>query len=148
MTLSRALSKQTCRMLIGVLLFAQLAVASHACPSLARQTVMLDGGVPTAMAVAIQAADDANEKSAAMAPGCDQMDPNAGSLCIEHCRFGHQSADTAPSSIVPVASPALLYALPVESELAPGLSLALSAADALPAAPPPPHAILHCVYRI
>lgn len=146
MCLPRDLSKRICQVLIGVLLFAQFAVASYACPSLAGTRSVASG--PTAMMVDAQAPDDAQGNSAAMAPSCDQMDPNARSLCIEHCRFGHQSADTAPASMVLAALPALLYSLPAEPELAPGFSRSLSAADASPAAPPPPHAILHCVYRI
>jgi hypothetical protein len=94
-------------------------------------------------------ADDAMEKSAAMGPDCDQIDQNAANLCAEHCRFGHQSADTAPVPVVLAAIPAFLYSLPVEPAPLLGSGRSMPAPDAnLAAAPPPPHAILHCVFRI
>ena len=130
MKLSRELRRLVCRILAGVVLFAQLAVAAYACPDL---------GAP-AMAVAAD--------MQAM-PGCDQMDPEAAALCAEHCRFGQQSADTASPPAVQPAIPMLLYLLPGEA-MAPLMSAGPAPApdSAMLAAPPPPHAILHCVLRI
>jgi hypothetical protein len=137
-TMPRALNKLICRVLIGVFLFAQLAVAGHACP--------LQGqgqGQPTSQAVEAQA-----EKPDGMPSGCDQMDRNAANLCAEHCHFGQQSSDTAPLPVVFAPLPALLYVLPTEPESADGSVRPLLSADPLLAAAPPPHAILHCVLRI
>jgi hypothetical protein len=135
MTLSRALRKAIGRLLIGVLLFAQFMVASYACSELS--------GMPsTPKGHDVMVVAD-------MSPGCDQMDHDAANLCAEHCRFGQQSADTAAVSVVLAAMPTLLYSLPVEPahllgsgrpNPATGISLAAAAA--------PPHAILHCVFRI
>jgi hypothetical protein len=132
MTFSRALSKQICRVLVGVLLFAQFAVASYACPGLS----------------AMQPISSVRSESTAMPPGCDQIDQDAANLCAEHCRYGQQSADTAPVPAVAAPTPALLYVLPEGPEPLMVSARALPAADPVLVVRPPPHAILHCVYRI
>ncbi|HKX42583.1 MAG TPA: hypothetical protein VJO99_15610 [Burkholderiaceae bacterium] len=141
MTFTRALTRQLCRMLAGVLLFAQFAVAGYACPGLSGMRAMASG-------VMAEGAEMAEAKSTAMSPGCDQIDPGAANLCAEHCRYGHQSADTAPASLPIAPVPALLYLLPLEPVSLPGHARARPAPDPVLAVPPPPHAILHCVYRI
>ena len=146
MTLTCALGKQ---ILIGVFLLAQFAVAGYACPSLSGMKAMADDGAMSSMAMATQTTGDTMEKSAAMGPGCDQIDQDAANLCAEHCRFGHQSADTAPVPVVLAAIPTFLYSLPFEPAPLLGSGRSIPAPDAnLAAAPPPPHAILHCVFRI
>ena len=92
MSLSRALRKSVSRLLIGVVLFAQLAVASYACPGLKVMGSVGKGGAATAMHVVVA---DTTAEPAAMPPGCDQIDTNAANLCAEHCHQGQQSADTA-----------------------------------------------------
>ena len=135
MNLSRSTSKTISRMLIGVLLLAQFAVASYACPKMhgmAGTTTVSSANTPVAMP-----------------PGCDQAEPASANLCSEHCRYGEQTSDTAP---VPLVSPpilALLYSIPLEPQLTLGSGRLSAAADARwIAAPEPPHAILHCVFRI
>jgi hypothetical protein len=128
MSLPRALRKLICHVLIGVFLFAQLAVAGYACPGL--------GQVP-AQAVEAQA----------MPAGCDQMDRDAANLCAEHCHFGQQSSDTAPMPVAIAPAGALMYTLPVDHE-AHLAARRLPSADSLLVAAPPPHAILYCVLRI
>ena len=148
MHLSRSLSKSIGRLLIGVVLFAQLAVASYACPSLKGMGSMASGSAMTAMQVA--AADVAVvTEPTGMPPGCDQMDPDAANLCAEHCHQGQQSADTASAPGVSLGIPTLLYSLPLEPQHSLGSGRSSPAPDApLGAAPEPPHAILHCVFRI
>ena len=149
MNLSRALSKTVGRLLIGVLLFAQFAVAGYACPGLPGMKAMAGDGAMSSMAMPAQTTGGATEKSAAMGPGCDQIDQDAANLCAEHCRFGQQSADTAPVPVVLAAIPTFLYSLPLEPAPLLGSCRSMPAPDAnLAAAPPPPHAILHCVFRI
>jgi hypothetical protein len=130
MSFTRALSRQISRVLIGVLLFAQFAVASYACPGLSTMPAM--------------AASDA----VAMSPDCDQIDRDAANLCAEHCRHGQQSADTASAPVVLAPVPTLLYWLPLELEPPLGSARALPAPDPVLAVRSPPHSILHCVYRI
>lgn len=138
MRLPRALNQSICRVLIGVFLFAQLAVAAYACPGQARDAAQ----VPATPAMA-----------SPMPAGCDQMasmdqmDPQAANLCAEHCKFGHQSSDTPAATVALAPATALLYLLPLEEDAA-RATRAQAAPDPLLAATPPPHAILHCVWRI
>ena len=149
MSLSRALSKSICRGLIGVLLFAQFAVAGYACPSVSGMASMSDGNSGSVVAAAAAPAKASAATSAEMPSGWDQIDRGAANLCVEHCRFGQQTADTAPAPVVHAALPTLLYSLPLEPAYTPGSGRLFPAPDAsLAAAPPPPHAILHCVFRI
>ena len=146
MSLSRALRQSVSRLLIGVVLFAQLAVASYACPGLKVMNSVGNGGAATAMHGVV--ADTAAEP-AAMPAGCDQLDPDAANLCAEHCHQGQQSADAANVPAVSPGIPTFLYSLPFEPKHSLGSGRSFPAPDArLDAAPEPPHAILHCVFRI
>lgn len=135
--MTRSFLRGLARGLIGVLLLAQLAVAAYACPGLAAKAPA------AAMAPADAAAD-------AQMPGCDDMvgamDPEAPNLCAEHCKQGKQS-DQASTLTVPVA---MLTALYTTAPALPGKATPRPAAATLSAlvAASPPHAILHCVYRI
>ena len=136
MSLSRAFAKSIARLLIGVLLFAQLAVASYACPGLTPVRTSANGAAATAV-------------PAAMPPGCDQMDPDAANLCAAHCQQGQQSADTASPPVLAASIPSFLYSIPLEPQQSLGSGRSPPAPDAgLAAAPEPPHAILHCVFRL
>jgi hypothetical protein len=109
--------------LVLAILFAQVATAAYACPAYT---------MPCAMT---------------MADGA-QLDPDQPALCLQHCLAPSQALDQGNS--VSVAVPAALPALVVE--LVPR-SLSESAAwttrdRARDRAPPPPHSILHCCYRI
>lgn len=128
MTLTRALNKLICRVLIGVVLFAQYAVASYACPS--------------GMAVGAGAVDVADVVSASLS----DLDPQTPTLCAAHCKVGHQSGDTAPAPAVAFPVLDLLYAAPRIDDVG-AVALAVAVTDPLLAVPPPPHAILHCVFR-
>ena len=146
MSLSRALRQSVSRLLIGMVLFAQLAVSSYACPGLKVMDSVGNGGTATAMHGVV--ADTAAEP-AAMPPGCDQIDPNAANLCAEHCHQGQQSADTANVPAVSPGIPTFLYSLSLEPQHSLGSGRSFPAPDArLDAAPEPPHAILLCVFRI
>lgn len=133
MSLTRALNKLICRVLIGVVLFAQFAVASYACPS----------GMAMGAGSMQQSSEDAADLLSSSPSDLDRQTPN---LCAEHCKAGHQSSDTAPAPVVAFPVLDLLYALPQPDDAG---AVALSAAvpDPLLAVPPPPHAILHCVFR-
>ncbi len=140
MFLSRAFTKSIGRLLIGVLLFAQLAVASYACPGLKGMAEAV-GAVEAVGAAAMLAAE--------MPPGCDQMDADTPNLCAAHCQQGQQSADTASAAVLALGLPSFLYSIPPAPQSSLGAGRFFPAADAgLDAAPEPPHAILHCVFRL
>ena len=116
-------------------MFAQMAVAAYACPNLAT------GDANTVAATA---------SAESMPSDCDQMagmlDPAAPNLCSAHCHSHEQSADHADAPVLPPALLVALYwlATPTVSEAVtqpPETSV-------LHAALPPPHAILHCCFRI
>ena len=141
---SRALGTCISRVLIGVMLFAQFAIASYACPGMG--LLARAAGTDMAVSVATAAGSDqtADDK---MAGDCGQMDPNAANLCLEHCRYGQQSSDTAPAPVAHAAMPTLLYVVPAGPDPITGAP-GLLASDPLLWAAPPPHALLHCVLRI
>ena len=139
--MTRALRRLICQTLVGVLLFAQLAIASYACPA----------APATAMQQMAPATDEAGDASMQAAGGCDQMpaqmDQASPNLCVEHCHTGQQSADHVAA---PAVSPALLtslYTLPPTPQPAWPSGPPAASLSALVAASPP-HAILHCCLRV
>ena len=133
-TVDSVVQRDMCRLLIAAILFAQMAVSAYACPSL------LKSGVEAATVV----------KTDSTPIDCDQMvgmlDPEAPSLCSTHCHNNEQIADHADA---PMLAPTVLAALywlvthdPVEAVCD------TPEASVLHAALPPPHAILHCCFRI
>ena len=123
------------QLLIGTILFAQIAVAAYACPVLAKWS----------------AASDPISSSSVAKPGdCDQMDDmmdaTSPNLCSAHCHNHEQSADHAAAPALPPALFVALYWL-----VAPAITEPLiqtSEANVLHVALSPPHAILHCCFRI
>ena len=148
MSLSHVLRKSIARLLIGVVLFAQFAVAGYVCPGLQDRGSMTNGRTAKAMLAATADAAFAAQ-AAAMPPGCEQMDAGAANLCAAHCQQGQQGVDTTAAPIVELGIPTFWYSLPIEPEHSLGSGRSSPALDArLEAAPEPPHAILHCVFRI
>ena len=153
MRITRTMTRAISRFLIGAVLFAQFAVAGYACPGLMRTAAMAAGESEMTMDMSMTAMESLETSStattAAMPPGCDQIDPDAANLCAEHCHQGQQSADTTAVPLVSLGVPTFLYSLPLEPQHSLGSGRSFPAPDArLDAAPEPPHAILHCVFRI
>lgn len=155
MTMTRAFRRSVCRVLIGVLLFAQLAVAAHACPIVAKN-VAGSPGMDVA-AVNINGAGTAAPDAASVEPDesaaspCDDMarppEPISANLCSEHCHYGQQTFDPGQ---VPSLSPTLFTVLYVVPAFVPAEPSRLIPAEtrAVPAAALPPHTILHCCLLI
>jgi hypothetical protein len=110
---------------VTVVLFAQLAVAAYACPT-------IDGPA------SVIAAANAEATHAAM-PGCDmgKNDSNPN-LCLQHCQAGDQSVQTLPHLAVPplAAVPALSILEPVLTQS--GTAVALKTAWSIQVPLPPP----------
>lgn len=145
--MTRRWQRWVARWLVGMLLLAQMAVASYACPGLA---AALAAGQPLPVAGSAQAAAGQadTEAMAAAMPDCSDMAGAAqgsANLCAEHCKYGQQS-DQAATLVLPVTLLMVLYTAPA----APAAALPSAAAAAQDArlAPPPGHAVLHCVYRL
>ena len=157
MTMTRAFRRFVCRLMLGVLVFGQMAIAAYACPALSGApqslpTTAMNASVATmpddeaGASMAVPPDTSATSDMAAMT-GCDQIDDSAANLCAEHCRFGQQSADHASAPTVPAALLTTLYTLPVQPEpLGHGWPSADSKFKRVAASPP--HAILHCCFRI
>jgi hypothetical protein len=124
MLFDRPLRNTLCRFMAVVLLCTQLAVSAFACPG------------PQAM-------------TAVAMPGCPDMAVEAASpsaLCAAHCQQGQQSDQTQVPAL-PAVVLARLYTLPEPVE--PGVpALRVTAPQSAFAAADPPHAILHCCFRI
>ena len=135
--MKRSIVRELARCLVCVLFLAQLTVAAYACPAVA-----------SAMAVSASQGLTADAATASM-PNCSEMagalDPDAPNLCAEHCKYGQQS-DHASTLTVPAVILHALYTTPaVPPTPLPQCTAALMGA---PVAASPPHAILHCVFRI
>ena len=84
---TRTLKRLIARTGIAVVLFAQLAVAAYACPTVA--------GPANSIAAAT-----AGDMHAAM-PDCEMIDIGNPNLCSQHCQAGDQSVQTLPQVEVP-----------------------------------------------
>lgn len=128
MGLTRSLRQWICKLMVGVILLAQMSIAAYACPGL---------GTSTGMSMDM--------------PGCEQMagpmDKAFPNLCAEHCHQGHQSDLTQPPSLPAVALISLYTIDQASTDQA--ASSRLWHPEHVPlAAPPPPLSILHCCFRI
>ena len=153
MKLTRSFKRVVCQVLIGALLFAQLAGTSYACPWLshsgtpAQQTPAAVGEetvfADTAADMTADAAGEAAMDCEQMAVQPEQKSPN---LCAQDCQRGQQVSQSKPPTFASVfLIPSHFVApTPVTSRTPP----ARVASPDLRAAISPPHAILHCCFRI
>jgi hypothetical protein len=136
------MSRFIARLLVGVLLFAQLAVAAYACP------VTLNGSANRPGHSAFMGMGDVVAlHSSGMETSAGGMDSDLPNLCFGHCQFGHQNTDSTSSPNAPVAMLTSLYTLPSLEQSA-GLARPLATASGPPSMADPPHAILHCCFRL
>lgn len=141
--MTRNFVRKVARALMGAVLLAQMSIAAYACPGISSA---LQANRPATA----EPANTAALRMADQAPACDDMvgamDPTSANLCAEHCKYGQQS-DRAATVSVPAVALVALYAAPVVPELVlPPRPMAASMSALVAASPP--HAILHCVYRI
>ena len=152
--MTRAFRRVVCRALIGVMLFAQFAVAAYACAefeSSARPAQPVSS--VTAQADVAAFGESGSVAATASVVGglmdCDQMfgslDPASPNLCAEHCRHGQQSDQTATPAL-PVVVLSSLYTVPAVPQASPP-ARSSAASDSARAAAATPLAILHCRFR-
>jgi hypothetical protein len=133
MALSRTLHRRIASIVALALLFMQLAVAAHACPA-------RSAGAPDTSMAGMPCETMAGQVA---------FDTDQPALCFAHCQA--DAAQPQPDLTQPVVSFAATLALPIP------VAPASSAGDA-PAwraherergrAPPAPHSIAHCCWRI
>lgn len=148
--MSRQLNRMVCRVFVAALLFAQFAVAAHACQMMLRgpgqaqpataNAVLTGGGTP-----ALEAVDDTLNPTPCVhaAPALDAGSPN---LCLEHCSYGEQSNQSSTLTVPAMAMISLYGVQPLRGDL-PQIRAAAASTDSLLAASPP-HSILHCCFLI
>lgn len=142
--LNRRFLRSFAGMLIGILLFAQMAVAAYACPSMGiKQSAIafVDGN----------SGDSTGTVASNQITNCEDMaigtmDPQNANLCAEHCKVGQQSDQTSTLTVPAVLMMALYFAPLVPAPMA-ELRPTAATQSALVAASPP-HTILHCCFRI
>ena len=128
----RSICRFVARLLIACLLFTQMAVAAYACPKDA-------AGIASPVMAAMADMEDCAQMA--------QLDKAVPNLCAEHCYPAQQLTPQADAPSVPMALPLGFFVpLPAnESSLAPPMA---RYADVLTSASSPPHAVLHCCFRI
>jgi len=151
--MTRQFLRSVAGILIGVLLFAQMAVAAYACPGL---SLSANTQMRAMELVKISSDDVAMSAATNQAAPCESMgedtamgslDLQSPNLCAEHCKFGQQS-DQASTLTVPAALLMALYFAPLVPNLTAELSPVAAATPSALVAASPPHAILHCCFRI
>ena len=129
--MNRALQRSVSRFLLLAIVFAQLAVTAHACPKL----FSAGPAEPVAMIMAEGESD------------CDHMGEPSPNLCAAHCQPGLQAVGHADSPSFPPADlPG--RSIPLISPVEPPRLEFVHARHGIAPAAPPPHAILHCCFRI
>jgi hypothetical protein len=139
--------RSVAQLLIGCLLFSQLAVAAYACPDAVSRGVQISmaGSAEADISkVSMDVASQSMSNCEDMAMGA--LDPQNANLCAEHCKFGQQS-DQASTLTVPAAILLALYFAPLVPAPVARLRPAAATPSAL-VATSPPHTILHCCFRI
>ena len=139
--LTRIMTRSIARTLIALFLLAQMMVAAYACP---RMTSDSDQWMHAdAASYAVAAASDAADE---MPAGCDGTMVDTPNLCAAHCQAGDQATDAAQSFAIPANALSSFYVvqLPPVSRTFDRSSTRSEAINAHP----PPHAILHCCFRI
>jgi hypothetical protein len=146
--LNRRFLRSFAGMLIGILLFAQMAVAAYACPSMAS---IMDVKQSAMAFVDGNSGDSTGTVASNQITNCEDMaigtmDPQNANLCAEHCKVGQQS-DKTSTLTVPAGLLMALYFAPLVPAPMAELRPTAATQSALVAASPP-HTILHCCFRL
>lgn len=142
MVIPRRARRHIALLLIGVLLFAQLAVAAYAC------TAVPDASLSGARASAVAGSVAGVEMfgSANHEVGHAAMDAAQQNLCAAHCQSDQQNAGGKPIPDAPAAIP--MDSSLRASLLLPAVTLRASTAPRDQLMAGPSRAILHCCFRI
>lgn len=156
MSLAVASKRSIRRLLLGVLVSAQLVIAAHACagnsPMLTRSQDQAAGAVIAALqldptAPGAPAPGASGNPGDGTDAGCTRVDPALPNLSIGRGPCGQQSADLGSALVLPAALLTPLYTLSPLGEMSERIGPA-SRARGSPAVADPPHATLHCCLRI
>jgi hypothetical protein len=141
----RAIRRAIVRTLIALFLLAQMMVAAYACPRMTSEGAdkwMTADATPYGAA----AISDAANQTKDMPAGCDGTMVDTANLCAAHCQAGDQATDAAQSFAIPANALSSFYVVQLPS-VSSSLDRSSTPSEAIDAHPPP-HAILHCCFRI
>ncbi len=143
MLISHHMRRFVARLLVGLLVYAQLALAAYACSS----ALLPDAASPSGAAMALGEMPHKGGWASSSTMPAWQMDLAQPEMCAGHCQSAHQNID-----IKPAPSPALTL-MAGYFTLEHSAQRAVWGRTIVPAASPPPqvdppHAILHCCFRI
>lgn len=132
----RTLRRIVARLLVGVLVYAQLAVAAYACI----------GALPDPALVV-------NDDSSVMVGHSGQaqaqhVDPDQPALCVAHCRNGQQNVGAEPMPIPPLALATGYFTLEPMASSTSANAKHMALAGSMPPIADPPQRTLHCCLRI
>jgi len=144
MRLNRTARTWWSRALIASLLFLQLASAAYACPMMSSPPVDATLAVTASMAGMPCAQAMAGEELAARVV----MDADQPGLCHEHCTGGSQIIEPAATDALAAPAIVVLFVIAAPDASAGEASGWQARQVERNSAPPPPHAILHCCFRI
>lgn len=140
--ITRQLLRFVARLLVGLLLYAQLAIGAYACPKPSFDAVGTSDVAMAASATMLEA------QEAGVAPELTwHMDSAQPGLCAAHCQSGHQNIDVKPAPSPVLALMAGYFTLEPNAQGA-GHGWPAGLANSPPPQADPPHAILHCCFRI
>jgi len=141
-SIPRSMNRLVARLLVGVLVLAQVALSAYACP-------VMPAGSASGMATATMAGEGTRPERVVdgMPAEAWRLDPAQPNLCAAHCQSGQQNVDGKPASSAPPALPAGFYPAVQWAPLAISAPAPAWLEPPSPAASPP-LAILHCCFRI
>jgi hypothetical protein len=142
MVISRSLRRFVAILLMASLVYAQLALASYACPTDSPALGTASGISMGAGEMALKGVGETSAENSAW-----KLDPRQPGMCVGHCQSASQNVDVKPA---PSLAPALVVGF---FTFEPSAQYALQGRAVGPAESPspqadPPHAILHCCFRI
>jgi len=137
MNLGHRLRRRIATALAFAVLFAQMALAAYACPG-------QDGAVP------LRTATMAGMPCEAMMADAAAVDEQQPALCYQHCQpdAGQQAVDLTPTLAAFTADFAVLFLVETADRLAAEQPAWAQHHRLRQRAPPEPHSVLHCCWRI
>jgi hypothetical protein len=137
MNIAQRLRRRIAAALAFAVLFAQMALAAYACPG-------QDGSMP------VRSATMAGMPCETMMAGAAAVDPQQPALCYQHCQpdAGQQAYDFTPTLASFAASFAVLFVVDAANPHAAEKPAWVERHRVRERAPPEPHSVLHCCWRI
>jgi hypothetical protein len=128
--------------LVLAMLFAQLATSAYACPA-----ARASGDAGAEAQPGLMAPQGAMPCGQMLGAGM-MLDADAPGLCQQHCQFGNTQQAGDAVQPMPQVTLALLYVVPKTALALPAGAAWGGNDEHLERAPPLPHSIAHCCYRL